>query len=181
MLLDCSDYFDRVRGTYLEDIFEKLSRFDLYHLLVSQSSSDPCSGAEWLKQAPEDYLDWIDICGGGSLQICELLGENTIDIDTELPLESYGEYEKSARDDELPDGYHIFAVADFGDYYCFKVSGDETADPKVYQWGLHEGEFVYVWDSFSEWLSEEVAIWVDMIETNVLTEIPMKADGSFHM
>ncbi len=176
MLMDCAAALEKLRGTALEDACEKLCRFDMYHLLFRPSMSASLRTAERFVSAPADYLKWSRLCGGGSLQICEMLGEKGVDPDTGLAYETYDEYEAQSREAGLPPEYRVFAVANFGDYFCFRNSADGALDSCVYQWGLDEGEVVLIWDSFSDWLSEQVDTWVEMIADGELDPIEFKLE-----
>ena len=177
MLLDCARLLENFRGTPLEKTCELLNQFDLYHLLFKQPISVALNPGPLMSSAPEDYKKWSKLCAGGSLQVCELLGERGVDTTTGLTYEKFDEYEEAGRTAGLPAEYLVFAVANFGDYYCFHMPADGSKDDRVYQWGLDEGEFVLYWDSFSDWLSEQVDSWVEMIADDELDPIGFKLEG----
>lgn len=176
MFMDCGKALMELKGTALEEACDRLGRFELYHLLFKPTMTDKLHTAEQFAFAPKDYLKWTQLCAGGSLQICELFGVRGEDRETGL---KYGRYDAGQREAEkagLPAGYHVFAEANFGDYYCFREPSDGTRDDCVYQWGLHEGEVVLVWDSFSDWLAEQVNMWVEMIADDELDPIGYKME-----
>ena len=177
MLMDCAASLEKLRGTALENACEKLCRFDMYHMLFKPVMSASLRTATRFAFAPKDYLKWCTLCAGGSLQTCELLSEKSEDKETGFELETYDEYEEQSREGGLPPEYHVFAVANFGDYFCFRKSMDGTPDTCVYQWGLDEGRVVLIWDSFSDWLSEQVDNWVEMIADGELDPIEFKLEA----
>ena len=178
MLMDCVKALRECKGSALEDSMDKLVRFELYHLLFKPSMTTAMHAAERFAFAPEDYLKWIRFCAGGDLQVCEFLGETGVDKDTGVRYGTFDEYEKEAKKAGLPAEYHVFAVANFGDYFCFRSPADGSRDACVHQWGLHEGEEVLYWDSFADWLSEQVTNWVEMIADDELDPIGLKVEDA---
>ena len=158
----------------MEETCDLLNDFDLFHCLFKPLSEQTAKVKERLSFAPDDYLKWCNVCAGGDLQVCELLGEDGLDKDTGLKFSTFEEYEKEGKDAGLSEEYYIFAVSNFGDYFCFKKTTDGTKDNGVYQWGLHEGEIVLIWDNFADWFDEQVKSWVDMIADDELDAIPAK-------
>lgn len=178
MLMNCEKLLTEFKGTSLENSCELLCRFDLYHLLFKPLMSSSLKTAERFAFASDEYLKWCKFCAGGDLQVCELLGEKGLDKDTGLRYSTFDEYEQESREAGLPEDYFVFAVANFGDYYCFRKSSDGTKDENVYQWGVHEGKVVLIWDSFSNWLSEQVNTWTEMIADDELDPIELKLEDN---
>ena len=178
MFMNCEKLQSEFKGTSLENSVEMLCRFDLYHLLFKPLMSSSLKTVQRFEFAPDDYLKWCRFCGGGDLQVCELLGEKGIDKDTGVRYGTFDEYEKESREAGLPEDYYVFAVANFGDYYCFRKSSNDTKDENVYQWGIHEGEVVLVWESFSDWLSEQVNTWAEMIADDELDPVELKLEDN---
>ena len=178
MLMNCEALRTKFKGTALESTCEMLGRFDLYHLLFKPVLESSLKAVKRFSFAPFEYRKWCGVCAGGDLQVCEFLGESGYDKDTGIRYGTYDEYEEESRKAGLPGEYFVFAVANFGDYYCFRNSSDGTEDGKVYQWGVHEGEVVLIWDCFSDWLSEQVNTWVEMIADDELEPIALKLEDN---
>ena len=178
MLMDCKKAAKELKGTPLEDAINKLSRFDMYHLLFKPLMSSVLHTAERFSFAPEEYLQWSNYCAGGDLQTIEFLGEKGFDKETGVKFGTFDMYVQDGKIAGVSSEYAIFAVANFGDFFCFRKTSDETRDSAVYQWGTHEEDVVLVWDSFADWLSDQVNIWVNMIAENELDPIGLKMEDT---
>ena len=81
-----------------------------------------------------------------------------------------------ARDElGLPDGYVVFALRSYGDVLCFH---EEEGDGKVYLWDIEEGAFTEIWDSFTDWITEEIDDGVRLIADGVLEPLSIKAEDT---
>lgn len=157
------------------EVIGVLEEFDTFHCLrdsnrdaVEVVKSLPCS-------SNVDYLKWMSLCDGGYLFDTLLLStvseDDVIDSDVEFSTldelnnpDVYGDF-------TLPEGYYIIAMRSYGDPICLSDSDDS-----VYLYDTEAQEFTTVWDSFADFLADEINEALDLIENGDLMPFPLKED-----
>ena len=155
---------------------ERLIDFDAYHCLLSGGMGAAVKVQEKLTCVPAAFLDWLKICDGGLLFDTVLLSTKEHDAELDLDFDTYDELNsgKALSEFGLPEGYAIFAMRSYGDPICFNVS---ARDGKVYLWDVENQEFSDIWDSFEDWLTEEIDDAVSLIAEGVLESLGVKNGG----
>lgn len=155
---------------------ERLADFDAFHCLLSGSLETSIKLKEKYPCLPVEYLDWLKVCDGGLLFDTVLLSSKGHDDKLNLDFDTYEDMNSEDAHSEfnLPEGYIVFAMRSYGDPICFN---SEDQGGKVYLWDVENGEFSDIWDSFADWLTEEIDDAIRLIAEDALTPLEIKLGG----
>lgn len=164
-----------VDETMIENL-KRLHDFDIYHCLLQGSLSASIKAQSYLEYAPQSFLSWVKNCDGGLLFDTVLLSTKSHDKELDLDFDTYEDYNSSSYHDDanLDNRYCVFAIRSYGDPLCFdKV----TKDGKVYLWNREEKCIDAVWDSFEDWLTDEIDSAIQLIAEDALEPLEIKLGG----
>ena len=155
---------------------ERLIDFDVFHCLLAGGMSAAVKLQTKYPFLPVEYLDWLRICDGGLLFDTVILSSKSHDEKLDLDFDTYEDMnsDQAKSDYDLPDGFMVFAMRSYGDPICFNV---KEKDGKVYLWNIEEKEFTDIWDSFADWMTEEIDDAVNLIAEDALEPLDIKLDG----
>lgn len=155
---------------------DRLVEFDAYHCLLAGSLGTSIKLQEKYRCLPTEYLDWLKICDGGLLFDTVILSTIGHDANLNLDFDTYDDMnsDEAIRSFGLPEGYIVFAMRSYGDPICFNSN---TKDGKVYLWDVENKEFTDIWDSFEDWLTEEIDDAVRLIAEDSLEPLNIKLGG----
>lgn len=157
----------------MKENVERLEIFNIYHCLRKSSFSSAIKAQEKLGKIPTSFLEWMKYCDGGLLFDTVMLSSKGYDEELDLDFETFDEYNTNDTKAEmaLPDGYSVFAIRSYGDPICFN---SETNDGKVYLWNIEKSIFEEIWDSFEDWLTDEIDSAIQLIGEEVLEPLEIK-------
>ena len=160
----------------MKENVKRLELFDMYHCLRDSSLSSAIKTQEVLGSVPVAFVEWIKICNGGLLFDTVILSENCYDEEFDLDFETFDEYNTDEVKSQmfLPAGYSVFAVRSYGDPICFNNANN---DDKIYLWDIEESVFSEIWDSFEDWLTDEIDTAIQLIGDGVLEPLEIKLDN----
>jgi len=156
---------------------ERLETFDIFHCLRGGASLAPMTHY-WLGAVPESFRKWLRICNGGLLFDTVMLSFDSIDSsfdpEWELEFDTFDDYNTPEVRAEmaLPDGYFIFALRSYGDPICFNINGE--GDGRVYRWSIENAIFEEIWDTFEDWLADEIDCGIMLIGDEALLPLEIK-------
>ena len=155
---------------------ERLSDFDAYHCLLAGRLSTSINLKDKYPCLPPEYLNWLKVCDGGLLFDTVILSSKAHDDILDLDFDTYDDMNSDEAYSEfnLPEGYFVFAMRSYGDPICFNA---KEKDGKVYLWDVEEGEFTDIWDSFADWMTEEIDDAVKLIGEDALEPLEIKLEG----
>lgn len=157
----------------MKENVERLEIFNIYHCLRKSSFSSAIKAQEKLGKIPSSFLEWMKYCDGGLLFDTVMLSSKGYDEELDLDFETFDEYNTNDGKSEmaLPEGYSVFAIRSYGDPICFN---SETNDGKVYLWNIEKSIFEEIWDSFEDWLTDEIDSAIQLIGEEVLEPLDIK-------
>ena len=160
----------------MEANVENLVEFDAYHCLISGSMSASLKAQNILGNVPQQFLDWVRICDGGLLFDTVLLSTKGYDAKLDLEFDTYEELntDEAKANFALPEGFAVFGFRSYGDPLCFNV---KEGDGKVYLWNVEAQDFDDIWNSFADWMTEEVEDAIRLIAEDVLEPLGIKLVG----
>ena len=158
---------DQCNDFSLKVLLKKISVYQEYFHLMH---ADQDSYADFLQIAPkipEQVKSWYRLFNGGYLFDTAFLSTERADWGVPIKLVSFSLVNdpETRKDMELPAGYTVFAIASFGDVYCFANNGSN----EIVQWSLQEHAIVGKWANFALWLSQEIGTAIELIGEDVLT------------
>lgn len=155
---------------------QRLQTFDIYHCLLSGSLSVAMKAQDTLGYIPAAFIEWMKLCNGGLLFDTVMLSTKEHDDALDLDFDTFEELNSQEVIDgfALPEGYAVFAMRSYGDPICFNVT---AKDGKVYLWDCEAGEFTDIWDSFEDWITEEIDDAVKLIAEDLLEPLEIKLGG----
>lgn len=156
---------------FMLEILNCYTELDTYHLLRSCAHNNTDNFSFPLPCLANDYKKWLSVCDGGLLFSTILLSITEYDDELDLSFSTIQEMNSAEKRKllNLPNGYMIIAVLNYGDPVC--ISG---SDSKIYLWDTTESVFSTVWDSFTDFLADEYNTAIQMIEDNALEPVPLK-------
>lgn len=172
-ILDHQSLLRSFASDVMKENVERLEIFNIYHCLRKSSFSSAIKAQEKLGKIPTSFLEWMKYCDGGLLFDTVMLSSKGYDKELDLDFETFDEY--NTKDAKvamtLPDGYSVFAIRSYGDPICFN---SETNDGKVYLWNIEKSIFEEIWDSFEDWLTDEIDCAIQLIGEEVLDPLDIK-------
>ena len=152
---------------FMKGNVERLDLFNVYHCLLGASDSSVARAKEVLGSLPASFLEWMKYCDGGLLFDTVMLSTQGYDDELDLDFETFEDYnsEEVRSDMGLPEDYSVFALRSYGDPICFNTF---LNDGKVYLWNVEKGLFEEIWDTFEDWLTEEIDVGVQLIGEEIL-------------
>lgn len=155
---------------------ERLTDFDAYHCLLAGSLGTSIKLQERYQCFPPEYLDWLKVCDGGLLFDTVILSTIAHDANLNLDFDTYEDLNspEAVEGFDLPEGFVVFAMRSYGDPICFNA---RNKDGKVYLWDVENKEFSDIWDSFEDWLTEEIDDAVRLIAEDALEPLNIKLGG----
>jgi len=158
---------------FMKGNVERLDLFYVYHCLIGASESSAARAKEVLGSLPASFLEWMKYCDGGLLFDTVMLSTKGYDEELDLDFETFEDYnsEEARSDMGLPKEYSVFALRSYGDPICFNTF---LNDGKVYLWNVENGLFEEIWDTFEDWITEEIDIGVQLIGEEILDPLDIK-------
>ena len=167
---------EKIANEPMRENLRRLKDFDIYHCLLKGSLSTALKTQEELGYAPQAYLDWAKRCNGGLLFDTILLSTRAYDQELDLDFDTFNDLNsRDARETiGLPTDLSVFAVKSYGDPVCFN---SKLKDGKVYQWNRETKEVDTIWDTFEDWLTDEIDCGIQLIADEVLEPLEIKLGG----
>lgn len=150
---------------------KRIEQYKEYTLLNEMTSAEYAAFREMYKSIPLQVRSWYKFANGGILFDTQFLSTQSIDIKSGIRLQRLSIYNSSTARSMtgLPEKYVAFAIASFGDLYCFSQEGEA----EIIQWSVTEHKTIAKWSNFHLWLKQEVDIAMDLIVEECL--VPMGA------
>ena len=160
----------------MKENVERLEIFNIYHCLRKSSFSSAIKAQEKLGKIPSSFLEWMKYCDGGLLFDTVMLSTKEHDTTLDLDFDTYEELnsDEAKENFALPEGFVVFAFRNYGDPLCFNTKEN---DGKVYLWNVENKEFDDIWDSFEDWMTEEIDDAIKLIAEDALEPLGVKIGG----
>jgi len=156
----------------LDDI-ENLEEFEEYQYLLVGNENTRNEIINKYNIKNEEFKTWLKYCDGGLLFDTVLLSTQAYDKEKDLEFDSYDDYNNDKQSYGLDEKFCIIGFRSYGDLIC--VSTEEN-DNKVYLLDVEKGEFSDIWNSFIDWLTEEVDDAIKLIADETLEPIAAKIE-----
>jgi len=167
---------EKYTSGFMQENVENLVEFDVYHCLRAGSVATSMKVQELYDAVPKQFLGWLTICDGGLLFDTVMASVKGYDAELDLEFDTFEELntEEARAAWNLPEGYVVFAVRNYGDPICFHaVKGDE----KIYLWNAEEQDFDDIWNTFEDWITEEIDDAIEFIADDVIEPLGIKLGG----
>ena len=112
---------------------------------------------------PEDYKDFLTVYNGGELFIPGTVVSGVFDEEKEIK-DDNGDYLHLNLTNKWPDmGDELLIIADlnYGDMICY-----DSKRQVIVQWDHEIGEVTIEWDTFAEWLQDEMKAGSELVDYN---------------
>ena len=155
---------------------QRLEDFDDFHCLLSGSISTSIKVSELFGKLPVEYLEWSKVCDGGLLFDTCLLSTQKHDVKLDMDFDTLYEINSDVFFEErgIPKNYGVIAIRSYGDLICISK---ESEDQHIYLWDIDNGVFTEAWDTFTDWLTEEIDDGIRLISEGVLEPLAIKLGG----
>lgn len=156
----------------LENI-NRLEKFENFHLLIEGSDSVSSDVCNKYKINSEEYKDWLTVCDGGYLFDTLLLPSKEYSINDVEFLDTISVINENSEENgyNIPSEYLIIGIKSYGDLICVS-----SKDNKVYLWSLEEQDFNVIWDSFTDFMIDEIDTAIELIKEDSLEPFPCKCE-----
>ena len=160
---------------YVLETIRRLKDFDEFHCLRDSNLLLAANINQIVGKAPEEYIKWMSVCNGGLLFDTTLLSIDCQDPQIGVDFSSLGEYNTSSAIQAfmLPSDYSVIAIRSYGDPICIS-----KADDRIYLWDCEQRDFTDIWDTFYDFLADEVDTALELIANEDLEPIPLKVNES---
>lgn len=155
------------------DCINNLEEFEEYHYLLVGNDDTKEEVIKQYNINNKEFEKWLKFCDGGILFDTVILSKQAIDNEKELEFDSYDEYNNDKESYGLEEKYCIIAFRSYGDIICINT---EQNDEKVYLLNIETGEFDDIWNSFTDWITEEIDEAIKLIADDILEPLPAKLE-----
>lgn len=140
---------------------KRIEQYKEYTLLCEMTSVEYKAFRDMFKSIPFQVRSWYKFANGGMLFDTQFLSTQSIDTKNGTRLQRLSIYNSSTARamTGLPEKYVAFAIASFGDLYCFSQEGEA----EIIQWSVTEHKMIGKWSNFHLWLKQEVDISMELI------------------
>ena len=162
-------------GRMTENV-RRLKDYDLFHCLLAGGADKVKTVKQRVADLPNEFFEWLEVCNGGMLFDTAMLTTKSHDADLDLDFETYADYFNTdlRKDKNLSDDWFVFALAVHSDVYFFdKVK----KDGKVYQWDVEKSEIYAIWDTFEDWLTDQINEAIELIANEELEPLDIKLEA----
>lgn len=140
---------------------KRIEQYKKYTLLCEMTSIEYKAFREMFRCIPIQVRSWYKFANGGMLFDTQILSTQSIDLKTGTILQRLSIYNSSTARSMtgLPEKYVAFAIASFGDLYCFSQEGET----EIIQWSVIKHKIIGKWSNFYLWLKQEIDISIELI------------------
>ena len=161
-----------------EDMSENiqlLKEFDLFHCLLAGSPGRAGAVKKRVPNLPNDFLNWLEVCDGGLLFDTIMLTTKSHDAELDLDFYTYGNFFNAElrQSINISNDWFVFAIAIHDDVFFFDM---EKQDGQVYQWDVEENTIYAYWDTFEDWLSDQIHEAIELIADQLLPFVAVKME-----
>lgn len=175
MKLEYSKMREEFKGNEMMlDCIENLQEFEEFHYLLASDENMKNNIVSQYSIKNEQLEKWLKYCDGGLLFDTVLLSKQAYDKEKDLEFDSYDDYNKDKETYGLDEKFCIIGFRSYGDIICVNT---EEHDNKVYLLNVETGEFDDIWDSFTDWITEEIDDAIKLIGEEALDPLPAKLEG----
>ena len=163
---------------YVLETIKRLKDFDEFHCLRDSSLLLAGRINQIIGKAPEEYIKWMSVCNGGMLFDTTLLSIDSQDAQLGIEFSSLEEYNDFSGMQEfmLPSGYSVIAIRGYWDPICISKT-----DARIYLWDCEQGDFTDIWDTFYDFLADEVDTALELIANKDLEPMHMPLKSVMEM
>lgn len=157
----------KCKDEQLQKVLVRLEKFNDYYSLLDGSIATYTRVFDTIGQMPAQLKEWLKIFDGGFLFTTQMLStRNKVEghFSQLLTFEEVNS-EDFKEDNAIHPDVVCFAMTNFGNYYCF-VAGEESG--WVYEWDVEDYALTIKWNSFAEWLNEQIDFADSLIKEGVL-------------
>jgi hypothetical protein len=155
------------------DNISRLEMFDIFHCLLASNENVGNEIANEYNIKNEELRKWLKYCDGGLLFDTVVLSKQAYDEENDMEFDSYEDYNKDKEKYDLDEKYFIIGFRSYGDIICINMAEDNS---KIYLLNIETGEFDQTWDSFTDWLAEEIDEGIQLIADDILDPIEAKLE-----
>ena len=154
---------------------KRIEQYKEYTFLYEMTSVEYKTFRDMFKTIPMQVRSWYKFANGGILFDTQFLSTQFIDIKSGAKLQSLRIYNSSTARamTGLSEKYVAFAIASFGDLYCFSQEGEA----EIIQWSVTEHKIIGRWANFYLWLKQEIDIAMELIMEDSLLPMGVYYDG----
>ena len=152
-----------------------LKEFDLFHCLLAGSPEKANAVKRRVSDLPDDFINWLEVCDGGLLFDTIMLTTKSHDDVLNIDFYTYGNFYNAELRQRLnlSNNWFVFAIAVHGDVFFFDM---EKKDGQVYQWDVEENTIYAYWETFEDWLSDQIHGAIELIADELLPFIAVKME-----
>lgn len=156
----------------LDDI-ENLQEFEEYQYLLVGNENTKNDIINKYNIKNEEFKNWLKYCDGGLLFDTVLLSQKAYDKEKDLEFDSYDDYNKDKKSYGLDEKFCVIGFRSYGALICVNT---EENDNQVYLLDVEKGEFTDIWNTFVDWITEEINEAIKLIADETLEPIPAKIE-----
>lgn len=154
----------------LLSVLRELKKYEKYCNLLDGDIGTYVKTHDKIGNMPTQLKEWLKIFDGGLLFTTSMFSTRNCEKGKFNSILTFSEINSSEfkNENDIPEEIVCFAMTNYGNYYCY-VSGEDGEC--VYEWDAEETALVLKWNSFSEWLSEQIEFAESLIQDDLLDQL----------
>lgn len=162
---------EKCKNNELHEALCRLKEYEAYCDLLNGDLALYSQPSTLFEQMPQQLKEWINIFDGGLLFSITMFLMRDKEPDKHNCLIHFDDINDCVFKEQS--GIHpslvCFAMTNYGNYYCYVPSERSEC---VYEWDIEQSALILKWNSFAEWLNEQIDFAESLIQENIL--LPFK-------
>ena len=154
----------------LKPVLARLQQYGAYCKLLTGDLTTYVSTFEQVGKMPEQLKQWLKLFDGGLLFTVSMFSTRQQAKDSFSRILTFAEINSPEfkKQNGIPEEIVCFAMTNYGNYYCY-VTG-ETGEA-VYEFDTNENALILKWDSFAQWLDEQIDFSESLIRDELIEPV----------
>lgn len=148
-------------------VLQQLKKYEKYCNLLEGDLGTYVKTHDRVGNMPSQLKEWLKIFDGGLLFTTSMFSTRDKEKGKFNRILTFAEVNSPEfkKENGIPEEIVCFAMTNYGNYYCYVSSEDGEC---VYEWDAEQNALTVKWDSFSEWLGEQIEFAESLIQDELL-------------
>ena len=154
----------------LRAVLQKLQKYEKYCKLLDGDIGTYVKTFDEIGKMPNQLKEWLKVFDGGLLFTTSMFSTRNQAAGKFNRLLSFSEVNSPEfkKENNIPQAIMSFAMTNYGNYYCYVADEGGSC---VYEWDADQNALTVKWDSFAQWLEEQIDFAQSLIEDELLDPV----------
>ncbi|MBO4868620.1 MAG: SMI1/KNR4 family protein [Clostridia bacterium] len=136
-------------------VLKRLKKLEKYCRLIDGNIGTYAKTHEITGNMPDQLKEWLKIFDGGILFTISMFSTRDREVGKFNRMLTFSEINSSdfREKNDIPEEVVCFAMTNYGNYYCY-ISYETSGC--IYEFDTEQTALIKKWDSFSDWLNEQI-------------------------